>query len=154
MNNSYHFLQAPGFVALFTEYNHQLRIIPLDGRAHPRPGVRLFNGDSVGRWEGDTLIVETANVATSRASGLGSLDFQGTPFTDALSTVERFTIVDADTITFQVTLNDPEAYTRPVTIAGAFVRAPKDFMVLEHSCHEGNHFNMDIMAFRIPRSTR
>ena len=146
----YQFIQGSGFVALYTEYNHQLRIIPLDGRPHLSSDIRLFGGDSIGHWEGNTLVVDTTNIAVPPTTGLGMLDMHGTPFTDAIHVVERFTIVDPDTIAYEATVEDPKAYTRPWTTAGAFVRAPEDYEVFEYACHEGNH-SLENITFAIPR---
>jgi hypothetical protein len=78
------------------------------------------------------------------------LDMQGTLFSDALRVVERYTLVDANTIAYEATLTDPNVYSKPWKGAGAFVRAPADFHVFEHACHEANTWK-DMMAFQIPR---
>lgn len=135
----YQIIQGPGYVAFYTEYNHEFRMIPLDGRPHISPKVRLFSGDSVGRWEGNTLVVETTNIAVPKSTGLGYLDMQGSPYTDAVRVVERFTVLDADTIGLEVTVDDPKAYTKPWKTAGALVRGLKDYQVFEYACHEGNY---------------
>ena len=149
----YQFLQFPGFVVIYTEYNQQNRIIPLDGRPHVGPGIRLFGGDSVGYWEGATLVVDTTNVAVPPATGLGMLDLQGTPFTDAIHIVERFTLADPDTIAYEATIEDSKAFTRPWTTAGGFVRQPNDYQIFEYACHEGN-YSFENLAFAIPRRQR
>jgi hypothetical protein len=135
----YQIIQGPGYVAIYTEYNHQFRFIPVDGRAHLSPNLRLFGGDSVGRWEGHTLIVETKNIAVPQSTGFGLLDMQGTPFSEAMRVVERYTIVDADTLALEVTIDDPKAFTKPWKIAGAFVRGAKTYQLFEYACHEGNY---------------
>ena len=111
---------------IFYEMIHEARIIPLDGRPHLPPSIRQWNGDSVGRWEGNTLVVETTNfngkgwIATSAAAGR----IRGIPQSEALHVVERFTRVDADTINYEVTIDDPNAYTSPWTVAIPLNRDP------------------------------
>ena len=146
----YQIIQGPGYVAMYTEYNHEYRFIPVDGRPHLSSNIRLFGGDSVGRWEVNTLIVETTNIAVPRTTGFGLLDLQGTPFSDALRVTERYTIMDRDTIAVEVTLDDPKVYTKPWKTAGAFVRGSKDYQVFEFACHEGN-LGMENLSFRIPK---
>jgi hypothetical protein len=89
----YQFLQIPGSVVLLQEFNHVSRIVPVDGRPHLGSDIRRFIGDSVGHWEGTTLVVDTTNFI-----GGGWYDLVGTPWTDALHMIERFKIVDANTI--------------------------------------------------------
>jgi hypothetical protein len=135
----YQIIQGPGYVAIYTEYNHIFRFIPIDGRGHASPNLRLFGGDSVGRWEGRTLIIETTNIGVPPATGFGLLDMQGSPFSDAMRVVERYTIVDHDTLAVEITIDDPKAYTKPWKIAGAFVRGSKAYQLFEYACHEGNY---------------
>ena len=129
-------LQIPGHVVLFLEYDHVSRVIPVDGRPHIRPDIRLFMGDSVGRWEGTTLVVDTTNF-----TGRTWYDMVGTIQSDALHTTERFTPVDANTIEYVVTVDDPKLFTRPWTFAGGFTRAQQDGMqtteLYEYACAEG-----------------
>jgi hypothetical protein len=146
----YEVIQGPGYVALYTEYNHQFRFIPLDRRPPLGPNIKLFGGNSSGHWVGNTLTVETTDIAVPRATGFGFLDMQGTLVSDALRVIERFTLVDPNTIAIEVTLEDPKVYTRPWTTAGAWVRAPKDYRVFEYACHEGNR-GMENLSFRIPK---
>lgn len=118
------------------ESNHATRIIPLDGRPHVGSGIRLFMGDSVGRWEGRTLVVDTTNL-----TGTAWFDMVGTPQSSALHTIERFTIVDADTIDYTVTFDDPQMFTRRWTFASSFTRAKSEGMqtteLFEMACAEG-----------------
>jgi hypothetical protein len=129
-------LQIPGHVVLFLEYDHVSRIIPVDGRPHIRPDIRLFMGDSVGRWEGTTLVVDTTNF-----TGRTWYDMVGTIQSDALHTIERFTPVDANTIEYVVTVDDPKLFTKPWTFAGGFTRAQQEGMqtteLFEYACAEG-----------------
>jgi hypothetical protein len=117
---------------------HETRIIPMDGR--PRSNIRQWNGDSRGRWEGNTLVVDTTNynnkgwIATNAATGR----IKGIPQSEALHVIERFTRVDADTIQYEVTVEDPNVYTRPWKVAFPFSRDP-DAQLFEYACHEGNY---------------
>ncbi len=139
-NNAYRILQSPGYVIILYEMIHDARIIPLDGRAHIAPNIRLWMGDSRGRWDGNTLVVETTNfhdrgwIASSASQGR----IKGIPISDALYVVERFTRVDADTIRWEVTIEDPNVYTRPWTVAMPLSRDP-DYQIFEYACHEGNY---------------
>ena len=138
-NNAYKIVQTPGYVVILQEMIHEARIIPVDGRPHVDKSVRLWTGDPRGRWEGNTLIVETTNfndkgwIATNGASAR----IRGVPHSDALRLVERFTRVDADTISYQVTIEDPNVYTRPWTVAIPLVR-DEGYQMFEYACHEGN----------------
>ena len=138
-NNAYQILQIPGYVVLLYEMIHEARIIPLDGRPHLAPGVRQWNGDSRGRWDGSTLVVDTTNyngkgwIATSAATGR----IKGIPQSEALHVVERFTRVDADTINYEVTVEDPNVYARPWKVAIPLVR-DASYQIFEYACHEGN----------------
>jgi hypothetical protein len=138
-NNAYQILQTPGYVVIVHEMIHEARIIPLDGRPHPDPSVRMWTGDPRGRWEGNTLVVETTNfngkgwIATNAASGR----IRGVPHSDALRLVERFTRTDADTISYQVTIEDPNIFTKPWTVAIPLER-DEGYQIFEYACHEGN----------------
>ena len=126
-NNNYLIVQTPEHVGLVQEQNHEVRIIPLDGRPHLSPKLRQWLGDSRGRWEGDTLVVETINF-TPRTEFRGSRE--------NLHLIERFTRVDADTIDYQFTVEDPTTWTRPWTAAIPMVKT--EGPILEYACHEGN----------------
>jgi hypothetical protein len=143
--NVYEIVQSPGVVAIVSEMIHETRIIPTDGQ--PRPNIRQWNGDSRGRWEGNTLVVETTNyngkgwIATNVASGR----LKGIPQSEALRVVERFTRVDADTIQYEVTIDDPNVYTSPWKVAFPFSRDPKSQM-FEYACHEGNYAMSNMLS--------
>jgi hypothetical protein len=125
-------LQAPGYVVLTTEFIHEARIIPLDGRRHLPHGVRQWNGDSRGRWEGNTLVVDTTNFSP-QSHFMGSAE--------NLHLVERLTRVAPDTIDYEITLDDPTTWTRPWT---AVVRLKQtQNQLYEVACHEGNHLTME-----------
>jgi hypothetical protein len=126
---------------------HETRVIPLDGRPHLPKTVRLWNGDSRGRWEGSTLVVDTTNfsdkgwIATQAAAGR----IKGIPQSERLHIVERFTPVDANTITYEVTIDDPDYYTRPWTVSIPLHR-DRQYQIYEYACHEGNHAVAGILA--------
>jgi hypothetical protein len=126
-NNYFQIIQAPGYVVIVTEMMHEARIIPLDGRAPLGGGVRTWTGDSRGRWEGKTLVVETANFNDRRL-------FRGA--TEQLRLVERFTRRDAETIDYRLTVTDPATFTQPWTIENALRTG--DGELYEVGCHEGN----------------
>ena len=139
-NNAYQIVQTPGYVAIVHEMIHEARIIPIDGRPHLDPSVRLWTGDPRGHWEGDTLVVETTNfngkgwIATNAAAGW----LRGIPQSEACHLVERFTRVDAKTIQYEATIDDPNVYTRPWTVAFP-LNKDDPYRIFEYACHEGNH---------------
>jgi hypothetical protein len=124
-------LQPPGYVIFLFE-RMSWRQIPLDGRPHIPDNIRLWQGDSVGRWEGDTLVVETKNM-----NGKTWLNEVGDVVSHAQTTVERFTPVDAENIIYRATVTDPLAYTRPWTIEIP-MRRNVEGEILEVACHEDN----------------
>jgi hypothetical protein len=138
-NNAYQIIQVPGAVVIVSEMIHDARIIPVDGSPHPPANVRMWNGDSRGRWEGNTLVVDTTNfndkgwIATSAATGR----VKGIQQSEALHVVERFTRPDADTLNYEVTIDDPNAYTRPWKVAIPLAR-DDNYRMYEYACHEGN----------------
>jgi hypothetical protein len=132
-NNNVQILQAPGTVVILNEMVHNARIIPTDGRPHTR--LRLWSGDSRGRWEGDTLVVETTNFRRETS-------LQGSTADTRL--VERFTRIDADTIRYEFTVSDPNSYTRPWTAVVPLSRIPGP--LFEYACHEGNYALPNILA--------
>jgi hypothetical protein len=123
-------LQAPGYVVLLFE-RMSWRIIPLDGRAHLPDNVRLWQGDSVGHWEGDTLVVESTNF-----NGKAWLNEVGDVLSHAEKVVERFTPLDGDKLNYRATVTDPIVYTRPWTIEIPMTRQNEE--LLEVACHEDN----------------
>jgi len=135
-NNTYQIFQTPGMVAILDENIHHVRLIPLDGRAHLPNGIRQWNGDSRGRWEGDTLVVETTNFNSQTR-----LRYGGSEHTHA---VERFLRVSDDLIDYQYTITDPTVYTRPFTVSLPMPR--RDDHVFEYACHEGNHSMTGILG--------
>jgi hypothetical protein len=136
-NSTYQIVQAPGYVMILIENNHIFRLIPLDGRPGLPANVRAWTGISRGRWEGDTLIVETSNLDT-RLSTPGTAQ---PPFWNAISehmkVTERFTRTDANTISYRFTVEDPATWTRPWTAELPMVAMQGP--IFEHACHEGNY---------------
>ena len=144
-NNNMQVFQAPGYVALFNEMGPAVRIISLDGRPHLPSGVRQWLGDSRGRWEGDTLVVETTNFLRETAFGryagsVGRLGGSG----PNIQLVERFTRVDADTLLYEATVEDATTWVRPWTYAIPMRKS--DQAVYEYACHEGNYGLENILA--------
>jgi hypothetical protein len=127
-NNNYQIVQTRDYVAIEVEMIHDTRIIPLDGRAHISTEVRLWMGDSIGRWEGDTLVVDTTNFTDAT-------HFRGADRN--LHLVERFTRTDAETIQYRFTVDDPSAFTRPWT--GEIIMNRTAGPLYEYACHEGNY---------------
>jgi hypothetical protein len=134
-NNNLQIVQAPGYTMLFTEMIHDARVVPMDGRPHNSPNLRSWMGDSRGRWEGDTLVVDTINF-TDRTNFRGS--------GENLHLVERFTRLDAGTIEYRFTLEDPTTWTTPWTVAYPIVKTAGP--IYEFGCHEGNYGLKDILT--------
>jgi hypothetical protein len=126
-------LQPRGSVVLLYEAFHSYRIIPLDGRPHISEPIRLFEGDSRGHWEGDTLVVDVTN-----QNDATWFDMSGNFHSDALHVIERFTPVDANTINYEATIEDTKVFTRPFKIAFALGRNTEaDYQQMEYACVEG-----------------
>lgn len=127
-------LQTKGYLVMAWEARHAFRIIPTDGRPHIASNIKLFEGDSVGHWDGDTLVIDTTN-----QNGVTWFDMVGNFTSDHIHVVERFTPVDANTINVEATVEDPTLYTRPWKIAGTFGRRLEpDYEQMEFACIEGN----------------
>jgi hypothetical protein len=127
-------VQAPGLVAITYEMIHDTRIIPLDGRPHLAPGIRDYFGDSRGRWDGDTLVVDITNFS-GKASYRGSRD--------SLHLVERFTRVGA-ALRYEVAVEDAKTWTAPWT--AALTLEPQPDGLFEYACHEGNYAMRNILS--------
>jgi len=125
--------QPAGYVVIFFEAFHAFRIIPLNGGPHPPESIKMFEGDSRGRWEGDTLVVDVTN-----QNDKTWFDMAGNFHSDQIHVVERLTPVDADTINYQATITDPKVYTRPWTIGFAINRNKRPgYELMEFACVEG-----------------
>ena len=127
-NNNVQILQTPTHVAIVNEMIHDARIVPLDGRSHLTDAVPQWHGDSRGRYEGDTLVVETVGFSPQSA-------FRGS--TAGLHLIERFTRVGPNTVHYAVTLSDPATWTRDWTALVPMTKT--DQALYEYACHEGNH---------------
>ena len=130
------FFQGPGYVLLVQEFSHIYRYIPLDGHPHLSSNIRQRIGDSRGHWEGNTLVVDVTNF-----NGKGRFDGNpgaGVVMSEDAHIVERFTVVNPDTILYEATVVDPKTSTKPWKMAGAFSRAEKDYQLYEFACYEGN----------------
>ena len=139
-NNNIQIFQVPGYVALLNEQNHDVRIIPLDGRPHVGPNIEQWMGDSRGHWEGDTLVVETVQFN-------GKHDQIGRPLLSSgenLSLVERFTRADVDTLIYEFTVTDPTIWVSSWGVEHPMKRNPD--LIFEFACHEGNYGLYNIMA--------
>jgi len=131
-------VQAPGYVAIRNEMIHETRVIPLDGRAHVGKSLRTYMGDSRGRWEGDTLVVETTNLNNKTGTGGGF-------FSDAAVLTERFRRTAKDELSYDLTVNDPKTWTKPFTIHMPYKEDPS-YTIYEYACHEGNYMMTDALT--------
>jgi hypothetical protein len=127
-NPAYQIVQGRGYVMILIEMGHEVRVIPTDGRPHPPQGVRSWLGDSKGRWEGNTLVVETTNF-NDKVAWRGS--------SENLKVTERFTRTGDETIRYEFTVNDPSTWEKPWTAELMFTTM--DGPIFEHACHEGNY---------------
>ena len=125
--NSYHILQTPDYVAIRYEMVHETRIIPLDGRPHAPSSVRQYMGNGRGRWEGNTLVVETVNLRNGyRGANPATLKY-----------IERFTRIAPNVVEWKMTIEDPTTWTRPWTFAIPLTQSDNEAIV-EYACHAGN----------------
>jgi len=129
-------VQAPGIVVLRNEMIHEARIIHVDGRPHVGARILSYMGDSRGRWEGATLVVETTNF--SETGGINRA------FSHDARMTERFTRINDRTLRYQVTVDDPATWTKPWTAAFPLEQDPS-FYLFEFACHEGNYWSMRSM---------
>jgi hypothetical protein len=127
-------LQTPGYVVMVMQANNDVRIIPLDGRPHLPQNVGQWLGDARGRWEGNTLVVETTNFHPER-------NFRGS--TGGLRLVERFTLVDPKTIRYEFTVDDPTTWVRPWSVESPLPRIEPP--IYEWACHEQNYGLMNVV---------
>jgi hypothetical protein len=142
-NNNYQIIQSPGYVVIRVEMNHDTRIIPLDARPRRSPSAQQWIGDSRGRFEGDTLVVETTNLKFNHQSRFGVGYLNGLS-DENLRVVERFTRTDANTLTYRATIEDPTVFTRPWTVEMSMDRT--NGPIFEVACHEGNYGMFNILS--------
>ncbi len=146
-NNAYRIVQSPDTVTIVYEMIHDVRVIPLRKAEHIDSRIKLWMGDSVARWEGETLVIETSNfngrgmIASSAAGGR----LKGVPVTQDLHVVERFTRVSQDTIIWETTVTDPAIYTQPFTISMPLTQ-DNGYDMYEYACHEGNYAIPNILS--------
>lgn len=139
-NNAYRFVQTADAIVIIYEMIHDVRIIPFAKSSHIDDSIRLWMGDSLAHWEGDTLVIETTNfndrgmIASSMAGGR----LKGVPVSEELHVTERFTRVSADTILWEARITDPPNYTQPFTISMPLT-ADREYDMYEYACHEGNY---------------
>jgi len=132
-NNDFQIFQSPGYVVIVPEMIHSARIIPVNGRPHIGKNLRQWLGDTRGRWDGNTLVIETTNFKTD-----DGVTFQNTnPATFRIT--ERFTRVDAKTINYEFTVEDPQTWTRPWTARIPWVKVDPEEQMYEYACHEDNY---------------
>ena len=136
-NNGTLILQPPGYFVIHSEMIHNARIIPIGNRPHLAEQIRQWDGDPRGRWEGNTLVVESTNFKAVR-SLRGATPGIRSRQTEEQHLVERFTIVDADTLHYSIRVDDPDTYTVPWSAAFPFSRDSR-YQQYEYACHEGNY---------------
>jgi hypothetical protein len=137
-DNTSQIVQGPGYVAIRYEMIHDARVIPLDNnRPHLSPSIRSYFGDSRGRWEGDTLVVDVTNFAKNAG-------YRGA--TTNLHVVERFKRTDANTVHYELTIEDPTTFSRPWTASLDLKKDPRQVQVPEYACHEGNYAMFNILS--------
>jgi hypothetical protein len=134
--NSYRILQGPGYVTITYEMLYETRVIPLDGRPHIHTVIRQYLGDARGRWDGNTLVIETTNF-TDKVPYRGS--------SDQLRMVERFTPLGPDTLEWSVTFDDPRTWARPWSFA-MHLTNDESQPPFEYACHEGNYGLKNILS--------
>ncbi len=137
--------QAPGHVVILYEWVHAYRIIPTDGRPHVGEDIHMYNGDSRGRWEGDTLVVDVTNF-----NDKVWFDSHGSFYSEALHVVERWTLVDPDTINYEATIEDPTVFTRAWKMTFTIKRIKQEgYEFFEEACYEGNTTEHRLAAGRL-----
>jgi hypothetical protein len=134
-SNRLQIVQGPGHVVVVMEMIHEPRVVPVDSRPHLPPGIRPYSGDSRGRWDGRTLVVETKNFLRETA-------FRGS--SASMRLVERFTRTGADTLLYEFTVDDPATWMRPWTAVVPLQRV--DEPIYEYACHEGNYAMRNILS--------
>lgn len=141
-NNAYQIVQTPSHILIVAEMVHDARIVPLNaaGNAKRRDSrVRTWGGDPQGRWDGQTLVIESTNFNENGwiATGINAGRLRGVPYSKELRIVERFVPVDARTLNYEITIEDPQAFTEPLKLAYPLLREDS-YRMYEYACHEGN----------------
>jgi hypothetical protein len=135
-------LQYPGHVVIQNEMIHEVRVIPVNGRGHISSRIRSYMGDSIGRWEGDTLVIETTNFNAKVGLTRNGNTLLHSP---DLKLTERLTRVDVNTIQYEATVDDPKTWTRPWRVALPLTQHP-EYQMFEYACHEGNYAVRNILS--------
>lgn len=138
-NNGTRIVQTAGYVTIESEMIHEARVVPTDVGSHRPAHLRTWTGDPRGRWEGDTLVIDSTNY-TDRgwlSTHAGSGRLRALPNSEQLHIVERFTLLDPDTIAYEMTVDDPAVFTAPWT-AALRLRRDSTYQMFEFACHEGN----------------
>jgi hypothetical protein len=141
--NGQEIVQAPGYVSIMQEMVHEARVIPMDGRPHASANIRNYMGDPRGHWEGNTLVVETTNFLGGKTSV--TANGWGTPTTEAMKLVERYTRMGPNEMRYEVTVDDPKTYVRPFKIGFPLTQEP-GYRNFEYACHEGNYAMFDSLS--------
>jgi hypothetical protein len=136
--NGARIMQTPDAVIISYEMVHDTRVIPLNGRPGLGDGIQLWMGDARGRWEGDTLVIETRNFTDRTAVG-------GAPHSHRLRMVERLTRIDPEMIDYEVRIDDPETFMRPWTLRMTITSQP-GYQIYEYACHEGNSAMRNVLS--------
>jgi hypothetical protein len=131
----YQIVETPGAIMIMTEMFHDARVVKMNNVPHPPKNVQGWLGDSIGHWEGETLVVDTTNYRPRAFQSISS---------ENLHIIERFTRQDAETLRYEITVNDPDTYTRPWTLMIPLQRSSQP--VYEYACHEGNYSMVGILA--------
>ena len=129
--------QAPGYVVIRSEMVHEQRVIPLDGRGHVGKAIKTYMGNSIGHWEGNTLVVETTNLRPESGGG--------GRYTGDAKITERFTRTAPDELIWEATISDPNVWTKPYTLRYPF-KLDREYKVYEYACHEGNYMMLDSLT--------
>jgi len=137
-NSGSRIVQGPGWLAFQNEMIHETRVIPTDGRPQLGSGIKNWMGTSVGHWEGDVLVVETRNIKPESP-------INGQPLSDEGVLIERFTLADANTLDYRMTVIDPKVYTAPWTVRLPIPRED-NYGFYEYACHEGNYAMANLLA--------
>jgi hypothetical protein len=137
-NSGNRIVQGPGWLAFSNEMIHETRVIPTDGRKNVGAGIKSWMGNSVGHWEGDTLVVETRNLNSQSL-------IQNAVLSEVGVVTERFTLADANTLDYRMTVNDPKSFVAPWTMRMPIPRED-DYGFFEYGCHEGNYAMFNLLS--------
>ena len=137
-NSGNRIVQGPGWLAFSNEMIHETRVIPTDGRKNVGGAIKSWMGNSVGHWEGDTLVVETRHLNSQSL-------IQNAVLSDVGVVIERFTLADANTLDYRMTVNDPKSFTAPWTMRMPIPRED-DYGFYEYGCHEGNYAMVNLLS--------